>query len=246
MNDLDIPRRCVVLRNGIEIWMPAEKAEELSMLLLDGNPTRFMKFENTVFNVADVTGIFTPSEMQEREMLKGNFWKCPQGEWHGRFDFSDKGRKCDCPQTFGNQVLSAGSFEEWAESARDRQQEKADEIDRSIARLKEQYAEGKKSIEILKNKEPEPDLAVEEMVEWVKAHRRMYVKPDREAQIKSMKGAIEGIPESIKIFEFRKDTETIWFFSNIADFGLGDPAQTYPMTPQQVLDFRDFLKKQVW
>jgi hypothetical protein len=246
MNSLDIPRKCVVLRGGEEFWMEASKADALSLAIQNNTAPKLIKFEEEVFNVADITGILTPAKMDERSKLKRGMWRCPEGYWHGRFAFQEKdnGGQCDCEETFGNQVLKSGSFEKWAEYARYRQQRKADEIDKTAAPLLEERVKIEKSIELGKQA---LNMTYEQMVIWKLQHVGKSLNlANIESQITKMEEKIKKIDESLTSLRIDKKIETTDFFSSIIECELTDPESMYPMTQQQVLDFKDFLEKQVW
>ncbi len=45
---------CIVMRNGIEVWIDGEKSEQLNSLM---EKQRFIKIGNKVLNVRDISGI---------------------------------------------------------------------------------------------------------------------------------------------------------------------------------------------
>ena len=132
MNNLDIPRKCVLLRGGEEFWMEAGKAETLSRAIQDNTAPKFVKFEEDMFNVADITGIFTPTMMAERSKIKRGLWRCEAaGVWHKKFE------ECECRFSLGNKILRVGSFENWIAVMRRNLEQETAEADKEIIRYQE-------------------------------------------------------------------------------------------------------------
>lgn len=85
--------RCILLRNGIEIWEEKDKTNKLQDLLSNIKVSTFVHFEDMSINTADIVGIFDPKTMDNYSRRKNGEWKCREGVWH------EKGqRSCDCLQ----------------------------------------------------------------------------------------------------------------------------------------------------
>ena len=85
---------CVQVRSGIEIWIEADRAEQLITILSLPNPPQFLKYEGRILNRADIVGVFTPQDMEIISRRKNGEWKDQKGEWH------QKGEKvCRCGNT---------------------------------------------------------------------------------------------------------------------------------------------------
>lgn len=82
--------RCIVLRNGIEIWFEAEKLVTLEQMLASAERSTFIKIEGEMVNTADISGVFTARAMEELNRKRNGQWKCQYGTWHG------KSAKCQC------------------------------------------------------------------------------------------------------------------------------------------------------
>jgi len=81
----------IVLRNGIELWLEKERAENLMQKLEQGKEKGFVRIDNQFINVADVIGIFSPETMQTKEKVKQGQWQCQACKrWHPR------GEQCGC------------------------------------------------------------------------------------------------------------------------------------------------------
>lgn len=90
MNDLAKNLRCLILRNGVEIWKEHERLENLSKELVGGQRVGFIRIDDELVNAADIVGIFTPQTMDELTKRKNGYWKCESGKWHARL------KKCEC------------------------------------------------------------------------------------------------------------------------------------------------------
>ena|SRR3990167_1328659 len=89
-NQLSNKQKCLVMRNGIEIWLDGDKANKIGndMLVI---PRGIFKAEDRFLNTADIIGIFTPEDMDNLTRRKNGQWKCEKrGRWH------DRGIKCEC------------------------------------------------------------------------------------------------------------------------------------------------------
>lgn len=89
MKEIDVARRCIVLRNGYEIWVEVERADRVERILSSSDCPRFMKANNILINTADISGIFPPEEMEEKQMRDRGYWKCSHGTWHDKRDKTD-------------------------------------------------------------------------------------------------------------------------------------------------------------
>lgn len=91
MNEISKALVCVCLRNGVEIWVEQDRAENLIGLLTAPNAPQFIKYEGRLLNRADLVGVFSASDMEEHTRRKNGQWKCPQNSWH------QKKEDCACP-----------------------------------------------------------------------------------------------------------------------------------------------------
>ena len=88
-NEISKNLKCIVMRNGIEIWKEADRINDLSEKLIKGK-VGFIMIDNEIINSADISGIFSPQTMEETTMRKNGYWKCKYGKWH------ERGKKCEC------------------------------------------------------------------------------------------------------------------------------------------------------
>lgn len=88
-NEITKSQKCVVMRNGVEIWADAEKADGFGDDCVKGMKG-MVKFEGRYLNTADFVGVFFPDDMESLVRKKNKQWKCKHGTWH------DMGEKCVC------------------------------------------------------------------------------------------------------------------------------------------------------
>jgi len=102
MNNLSKNLVCVVIRNGVQIWLEQERAENLKKILSSTNKPQFIDFENEFINTADITGVFSAIAMEDITRRKNGQWKCERNNWHNRGEkcqpefncFTEKDLKC--------------------------------------------------------------------------------------------------------------------------------------------------------
>ncbi len=88
--ELSVNLVCLVMRNGVQIWVEKDRAQRLFLLLASPNAPQFIEYDGRLLNRADLTGIFTAQDMEDHTRRKNGESKCLQGKWH------EKGRNCDC------------------------------------------------------------------------------------------------------------------------------------------------------
>lgn len=88
-SEVSRPMKCIVMRNGVEVWTEAEKAERFEQDWVNGLKGA-VRFEGRTLNTADILGVFLPGDMEDLIRRKNRQWKCRHGEWH------DIGEKCQC------------------------------------------------------------------------------------------------------------------------------------------------------
>jgi len=90
MNELANKQKCLIQRNGVQIWLDDEKAEKLQQILSAITEHKFIQFDGRTINTADCTGIYLPIDMDDMSKRKNGQWQCNKGTWH------DKSSKCEC------------------------------------------------------------------------------------------------------------------------------------------------------
>jgi hypothetical protein len=90
MTQLAKQQVCIVMRNGLEIWIDQDKYDKLKQIITQSN-LKFVNFDKRVINLVDVIGIFLPEDMDALTRRKNGQWQCQKAsQWH------DKGEKCEC------------------------------------------------------------------------------------------------------------------------------------------------------
>lgn len=90
MNEISKNIQCISIRNGVELWIDEDRANEISGILSKVSSHTFIKLEGRLINTADISGIFTAQDMEESTRRRNGEWKCRWNIWHG------KGTKCEC------------------------------------------------------------------------------------------------------------------------------------------------------
>jgi len=88
MKELMKAQSCIILRNGMQIWIDTDKTDILQDKLQTITGSKFIKVENKTINSADITGIFPAADLDEFIRIKRGEWKCKKGQWHA------KGEQC--------------------------------------------------------------------------------------------------------------------------------------------------------
>lgn len=110
-NKLNKQQMCVLMRPGVEIWVDKERADKLRQILLNLKTNIFIDFEGRSFNTADITGVFTPQDLEDLKRRKNGQYKCQNGIWHERGEIcnckAEKERKDDIKKT--KDLLNSGT-----------------------------------------------------------------------------------------------------------------------------------------
>jgi len=75
---------CVLMRQGVEIWVENEKAEKLQEVLQGITQSKFIRYEGQTINTADIVGVFSPETLDNQKRIKRGERLCKQGTWHSR------------------------------------------------------------------------------------------------------------------------------------------------------------------
>lgn len=89
-NEIAKEQKCIVMRNGIEIWTDADKASRFQKDWESNAVRGAVGFEGRSLNTADLLGVFFPCDMEDLRRRKNFQWKCQHGTWH------DRQEKCEC------------------------------------------------------------------------------------------------------------------------------------------------------
>lgn len=91
MTKLAKQQKCLIQRNGVQIWLDHEKAEKLQAILQNINEHKFIDFDGRTINTADCTGVYLPEDIENMTNRKNGRWMCNGGNWHHR---SEGGCSC--------------------------------------------------------------------------------------------------------------------------------------------------------
>lgn len=103
MNEIANLQKCIQMRSGVEIWIDVKKADALMTIIQERERTGqkgMFQFDGRLMNIADLVGIFMPSDMENSTRRKNGEWACQSGYWHA------KGDKCDCTPRAEKELLA--------------------------------------------------------------------------------------------------------------------------------------------
>jgi hypothetical protein len=80
------PQKCIVMRNGAEIWINEDKVNQIEEILGNLKESKFIFLDGRTFNTADITNILLPEDMTDITRRKNGMWKCKYGHWHEKFE----------------------------------------------------------------------------------------------------------------------------------------------------------------
>lgn len=82
-NEISKDLMCILMRNGIEIWLESDLIKSVENVLLSSKDSKFLTIEDQIINTADITGVFNAKTMEDLTRRKNGQWKDEQG-WHDR------------------------------------------------------------------------------------------------------------------------------------------------------------------
>lgn len=86
MKELSKELVCLLMRQGVEVWMEKERANNLKALLVSIKESKFIDYDGRLINSADISGIFTAQDMEDYTRRKNGQWKTSGGIWKDRFE----------------------------------------------------------------------------------------------------------------------------------------------------------------
>ena len=75
---------CLVLNNGIEIWLNQKQKDWVSDRLVSLESSKFIEIEGEIINSSAITGIISGEKMKTKERKKMGDYQCSYGFWHTR------------------------------------------------------------------------------------------------------------------------------------------------------------------
>lgn len=85
-NQVSKSLRVILMRSGIEIWLEDDRIANVQKLLITMQSHKFIEIDDRTINTADISGIFTPQDIEEMTKRKNGNWKCKTGNWHTKKD----------------------------------------------------------------------------------------------------------------------------------------------------------------
>lgn len=154
-------QKCLLMRNGSEIWLPREKVDTLESACIAGSAPRWVKLTDAAgrtINTADISEFLTPEQADERHRQKLGEWKCQYNQWHGRRD------RCECRQRIAREKYEAENRRKMEEYSKPFTPEQ-------IARNKAKLAEMKQALmgKINFTPEQQPQQNLKQLEETTKA-----------------------------------------------------------------------------
>ena len=91
MNEITNKTKCLLTKQGIEIWITPEKVKEISKLI--NTNIRAIEIEGQIIGIDNITGggIFDAEYIYDQRKRKMGQWQCDYCKiWHPRFE------ECGC------------------------------------------------------------------------------------------------------------------------------------------------------
>ena len=79
-------QKCIVMRNGAEIWVEEEVANQLNQVLSNLVSSKFIIIGERTLNTADITSILPAKDMEDITRRKNGQYQCGYGHWHEKGD----------------------------------------------------------------------------------------------------------------------------------------------------------------
>ena len=77
--------KCLLTREGIEIWLNDEQAEKISHLILTAKDNKLIEIEGETVSVNSISGIYTAEKIELLRRKKHGEWQCGYCKrWHKR------------------------------------------------------------------------------------------------------------------------------------------------------------------
>jgi hypothetical protein len=82
--------RCLLTREGIEIWITPEQEQKIFRITQDGK-NRLIEIEGENLMTNSISGIYSAEAIKNLRRKKQGWWQCEDcGRWH------QKGEQCGC------------------------------------------------------------------------------------------------------------------------------------------------------
>jgi hypothetical protein len=90
-NEITKNLQCIVLRNGVEIWIEEDRIVSFKQMLLTLKENKLVSIDGEFINTADIVGILDAKTVEDSTRRKNGQWKDKNGNWQ------DKGTR-SCPK----------------------------------------------------------------------------------------------------------------------------------------------------
>lgn len=113
MNEIDKPKRAIIMRNGIATWIDEDRAAKLEEMLASATKHLFVKIDGMTISSNEIEGIYTMEEFQNWTKVKQGMWQCEYRTWHNKGK-----RECECKADFYKRQAQAKKDRDAAASNR--------------------------------------------------------------------------------------------------------------------------------
>jgi hypothetical protein len=82
--------KCLLTKQGVEIWITPEQSEKISQLINTAD-IKIIDIENETISVSGIDGIYSADLIYDLRRKKSGQWKCEScGRWHPKYE------ECGC------------------------------------------------------------------------------------------------------------------------------------------------------
>jgi len=83
--------KCLLTREGIEIWIDENQAEKISELILTAKNNKLIEIDGETISIGSISGIYSGQIIENLRRKKQGDWECEYcHRWHKR------GEECGC------------------------------------------------------------------------------------------------------------------------------------------------------
>ena len=83
--------KCLLTREGIEIWINDIQAEKISQLILTAKENKLIEVDGETISVNSISGIYSAQKIEDLRRKKQEQWQCEYCKrWHA------KDEQCGC------------------------------------------------------------------------------------------------------------------------------------------------------
>jgi len=83
--------KCLLTREGIEIWIDDIQAEKISQLILTAKENKLIEVDGETISVNSISGIYSAQKIEDLRRKKQGQWQCEYCKrWHKKYE------ECGC------------------------------------------------------------------------------------------------------------------------------------------------------